>query len=401
MPSHPKAAAKKMRQPPDSPAAQAPSHGDSPRLHAIDGAPEPGGDRGLLLEELQRARDALKESEDRNRGIVETAVNAIITISERGVIESANSATERMFGWKIFELIGQNVSMLMPGPYREQHDGYLARYRQTGERKIIGIGREVVALRKDGTVFPVDLSVGEVMLPQGRVFTGIIRDITQRKELEQKILELSEEEQRRIGQDIHDDLCQQLAAIGCLAQVVQQKLRQAGSEDAANLSDIVRLVSQANARAREMSRGLVPVVLESEGLMSALGELASGTEKIFRVSCRFWCEKPVLVRDNKIAIQFYRIAQEAMGNAIKHSHADRIELSLFVEDDRIILRIRDNGVGIPDHAPGRGTGLGLLTMTHRAKMLGGTLKVGRDDFGGTEVWCSVPLNHSVENRNSP
>ncbi len=94
------------------------------------------------------------------------------------------------------------------------------------------------------------------------------------------------------------------------------------------MSEIVHLVSQANARAREMSRGLVPVVLESEGLMSALGELASGTEKIFRVSCRFWCDKPVLVRDNKTAVQLYRIAQEAMGNAIKHSHADRIELSL-------------------------------------------------------------------------
>ncbi|MCE9518071.1 MAG: PAS domain S-box protein [Verrucomicrobia bacterium] len=354
-----------------------------------------------LLAELNHTRDALRDSEERNRGIVETAVNAIITINERGIIESVNTATERMFGWTKEEMIGQNISMLMPEPYRGQHDSYLERYRRTGERKIIGIGRETVAVRKDGSVFPMDLSIGEVPLAGGRVFTGIIRDITERKDLEQKILELSEEEQRRIGQDIHDDLCQQLSAIGCLAQVVQQKLRHAGNEDAANLSEVVHLVSQANARAREMSRGLVPVVLESEGLMSALGELTNGTEKIFRVSCRFWCDKPVLVRDNKIAVQLYRIAQEAMGNAIKHSHADRIELSLSAADGQIVLRIRDNGVGIPDHAPGRGTGLGLLTMTHRAKMLGGRLTVGPDETGGTEVVCSVPLIEPTSKPSAP
>lgn len=357
---------------------------------AVEKAPGNPGADGDLFAELQRAQEALRESEERNRGIVETAVNAIVTISERGVIESVNSATERMFGWTREEMIGKNVSMLMPGPYRDQHDGYLDRYLKTGERKVIGVGRETVAMRKDGSVFPVDLSVGEVPLPGRRVFTGIIRDITERKQLEQKILELSEEEQRRIGQDIHDDLCQQLAAIGCLAQVVQQKLRQGGSDAADNMGEIVHLVSQANARAREMARGLIPVVLESEGLMSALSELAGGTEKIFRVSCRFWCDKPVLVRDNKAAVQLYRIVQEAVGNAIKHSHADRIEIVLSLSDGNIVLRIRDNGMGIPDHAPGRGTGLGLLTMTHRAKMLGGRLRVGPDEFGGTEVVCTIP-----------
>lgn len=364
---------------------------ETARVVDMSGAPVEHEDLHALLAQLQRARDALRESEERNRGIVETAVNAIITINERGIIESANSATERMFGWTRAELIGKNVSVLMPGPYREKHDSYIQRYLRTGERKIIGIGRETIAMRKDGSVFPVDLSVGEVQLAHGRVFTGIIRDITERKDLEQKILELSEEEQRRIGQDIHDDLCQQLAAVGCLAQVVLQKLRHEGSSHEVQLSEVVHLVSQANARAREMSRGLVPVVLESEGLMSALGELAGGTEKIFRVSCRFWCDRPVLVRDNKTAVQIYRIAQEAVGNAIKHSHADRIEIQLSAADGHLVLRIRDNGIGIPDHSPGRGTGLGLLTMTRRARMLGGRLKIGPDELGGTEVICTVPI----------
>ncbi|MEI6533821.1 MAG: PAS domain S-box protein [Verrucomicrobiaceae bacterium] len=343
------------------------------------------------MTELEQTREALHESEELHRGILNTAVNAIITISERGLIQTVNPATERMFGYRSEELIGQNVSILMPGPYREHHDGYLSRYRKTGEKKIIGIGREVVARRKDGSVFPVDLSVGEVLLTNSRVFTGIIRDISDRKDLEQKILDISEGEQQRIGQDIHDDLCQQLAAIGCLSQVVHQRLKQGGSGDARNMEEIMRLLSQANARAREMARGLVPVVLESEGLMSALAEMASGTEKVFRVSCPFRCERPVLLQDNKVATQLYRIAQEAVGNAIKHSHADRIEVSLSASADKIILRIRDNGIGIPDHAPGRGTGLGLLTMSHRARMIGGNVTVEPDPYGGTEVQCVIPM----------
>jgi PAS domain S-box-containing protein len=358
---------------------------------------EEGMHRGVLfvgrdITDMRKAREDLLAAQERNRGILETAVNAIITISEYGIIESVNPATERMFGYKAEEMIGQNIKMLMPGPYRDQHDGYMERYRRTGERKIIGIGREVLAQRKDGSVMPVDLSVGEVILPTGRIFTGIIRDITDRKMLEQEMIEISEKEQQRIGQDIHDDLCQQLAAISCLAQVVQQKLKKGGlAEDAESLAEIVRLTSQANTRAREMSRGLVPVTLESAGLMSALQELAASTQKVFRVKCRFAPDGQVLVDDNMTAMQLYRIAQEAVGNALKHSRATQIDISLAKEGDNFRLQVRDNGVGIPDHAPGEGTGMGLLTMTHRAKMLGGRLSVTPGRPSGTLVNCEVPL----------
>ena len=347
---------------------------------------------GRDVTDLQNVTDALRASEERNRGILETAVNAIITINERGIIESVNPATERLFGYAKDEMVGRNVSMLMPSPYRDQHDTYLHNYHRTGVAKIIGIGRETMAQRKDGTVFPADLSVGEVRLPQGKVFTGIIRDISDRKRLEQEILEISEKEQQRIGQDIHDDLCQQLAAISCLAQVVNQRLQTENNPEAQSMAEIVRLISQANTRARMMSRGLVPVVLDAGGLMSALSELATGTEKIFRISCRFWCEQPVLVDDNVVAVQLYRIAQEAVANALKHSGADRVEILLSIEDQAIRLRIRDNGIGFPEEIPHTaGSGMGLLTMTHRAKMLGGHLTVMPEPSGGTEVCCLLPV----------
>src|SRR5438105_1148533 len=149
---------------------------------------------------------ALQESEARMRAILQTAVDAIITIEERGIIESVNPAAEQMFGYEAAELIGKNVKVLMPSPYREEHDGYIANYCRTGRARIIGIGREVVGQRRDGTVFPMDLAVSEVRFGDKRLFTGFVRDLTDRKNLEQEVLNISDREQRRIGQDLHDGL---------------------------------------------------------------------------------------------------------------------------------------------------------------------------------------------------
>lgn len=339
---------------------------------------------------ITELKDALQASEQRAAAIVETAVNAIITIDENCIIETANSATERLFGYQRSEIIGQNIRMLMPQPYRDRHDGYVANYLKTGEKRIIGIGREVVAQRKDGSVFPIDLSVGEAMLPSGRrIFTGIIRDLTERKELEDRILHISEQEQARIGQDIHDDLCQQLAAIGCLVKVAQNSLVKTGCPEAASLDEVVKLISKANSRARETARGLMPVVIDSGGLIAALHELVESTARAYQIQCDLIYDNPVHVADNKISIQLFRIAQEAVSNAVKHGQASRVDIRIARQSGNLVLTVRDNGVGIPDQ-PIRGTGMGLLTMSHRAQMMGGTFSVTPRPTGGTQVTCSVP-----------
>ncbi|HEX8820240.1 MAG TPA: PAS domain S-box protein, partial [Archangium sp.] len=133
----------------------------------------------------KRAEQELRETTQRLQAILQTAVDGIITIDERGLIHSVNPATERLFGYAPAELLGQNIRILMPEPYRAEHDGYMDHYLRTGERKVIGIGREVRGRRKDGSVFPMELSVSETLLPQGRLFTGIVRDITARKRAEQ------------------------------------------------------------------------------------------------------------------------------------------------------------------------------------------------------------------------
>jgi PAS domain S-box-containing protein len=139
------------------------------------------------ITDLKSAIDRLQESEARARAVLDTAVDAIITIDERGTMESANAAAEKVFGYRAAELVGQNVKMLMPSPYREEHDQYLANYLRTGQRRIIGIGREVTGQRKDGSTFPMELAVSEVRLAGRRLFTGFVRDITRRKQADEQL----------------------------------------------------------------------------------------------------------------------------------------------------------------------------------------------------------------------
>ena len=205
-----------------------------------------------VIVEHQQAEKSLRDREARLRAIIDTAVDAIITIDERGLIQSTNPATEKMFGYTTTELIGQNVSTLMPSPYREEHDGYLMRYLQTGVKRIIGIGREVSGRRKDGTVFPVELAVSEMHADGGR-FTGILHDATRRKELEREILEIADLEQERIGQDLHDNVGQELTALGLLTDALLESIREHSPADL----DLTRKISQGlRALARASSSDL-------------------------------------------------------------------------------------------------------------------------------------------------
>lgn len=335
---------------------------------------------------------ALSESEERMRAILETAVEGIMTIDDRGIVESMNRAGEQIFGYQAAEIIGKNVNILMPSPFREHHDSYLAAYLRTGQAKIIGIGREVVGQRKDGSTFPMDLSVSEVRLSSRRLFTGFVRDLTERKRLEAEVLEISDREQRRIGQDLHDGLGQHLAGIELMSQVLEQRLAGARSKEAGQLAPEAAKISlhvrEAISQARALARGLSPVVVESEGLMAALQQLADGASRMFRIQCEFDCDPPVLVTDHTVATHLYRIAQEAVSNAVKHGKTKAAQIRLRASGERIVLVIRDKGTGIPDRLPA-GKGMGLRIMQYRAGIIGGSVVIQRHPEGGTSVTCSV------------
>ena len=335
---------------------------------------------------------ALGDRDARLHAILQTAVEGIITISERGVIESFNLSSEKMFGYQATEVIGQNVNVLMPSPHHAQHDTYLSNYRHTGHAQIIGIGREVTGRRKNGEIFPMDLSVSEVKLADRRIFTGFIRDITERKRLEREILEISEREQRRIGHDLHDGLCQHLAGIELMSQVLAQKLERRSKDGSERAGEIAKNMRETISHTRALARGLSPVTLEAEGLMTALNELAWNTEKIFRVNCRFQCDPPVPVRDQAVATHLFRIAQEAVSNAIRHGKTVRnLTITLQAASDRLELSVSDDGAGFPATASvAKGTGMGLRIMQSRTGMIGGSLAMGANPGGGTRITISAP-----------
>jgi PAS domain S-box-containing protein len=235
--------------------------------------------------------------------------------------------------------------------------------------------------------------IGPAKDKNGRIthWLVILRDITERKRLEKEILEISDREQRRIGQDLHDGLCQQLAGIELMSQVLEQKLTVRSPSDAKQAGEIAGHVRNAIGQTRLLARGLSPVTLESEGLMSALLEMAGNTEKIFGVACKFKCTPPVLVKDQAVATHLFRIAQEAVSNAIKHGKATQIEIELkAMPRDTITLTATDNGSGFPKIAP-KQKGMGLQIMKSRAGMIGGTLVVENSPGGGVKVVCSVAL----------
>jgi PAS domain S-box-containing protein len=348
---------------------------------------------GAMIRDHRAAR-ALREGEARMRAIVDTAVDAIITIDERGNMDSINRAACTMFGYGVDELRGRNVRMLMPEPYRGEHDGYLAAYLRTGRKRIIGIGREVVGLRKDGVTFPIDLAVSEFHVGDRRMFTGLIRDLTERRRLEREILAAGAQEQRRIGHDLHDGLCQQLAGCAFALEVLGQKLEARRAPETPNIRKVSELVDQAITQARALAHGLQPVTLEAAGLTIALRDLAAKAESMFGVTCMFVSDAPVLVHDNTVATHLYRIAQEAISNAVKHGRPRTVVIDLAAGHGQLRLTIGDDGVGLGNAAPGGrggGKGIGLQTMVYRARTIGGTLDVRPGERGGTIVICTVPL----------
>jgi PAS domain S-box-containing protein len=219
---------------------------------------------------------------------------------------------------------------------------------------------------------------------------GIARDVTERRRLEKEILDVSTREQRRIGHDLHDGVCQQLAGISCLADTLADKLDEQGRPEAAEAHKLTDLISQANKQTRSVARGLFPVQLEENGLVSALEELVENAGTLFNTRCEFRCDTPVTVSDHTAAHHLYFIAQEAIVNAVKHGKAGLIEVRLAAEGGQgYVLTVQDNGTGLAS-PPAKSRGMGVAIMKYRARMIGAEVQVRLRAGGGTEVvcWCA-------------
>jgi two-component system CheB/CheR fusion protein len=334
----------------------------------------------------------LRDSNQRLATILATAAEGVITFAADRTIDSFNRAAERIFGYAAAEVLGRKVDALIPAPYPAEQAGRFADYLAPGAGKAAG-PRRVLGRRKDGSTFPMELSVSEMR--DGRaLYTVIVRDVSESLALEREVLEVAAAEQRRIGQDLHDSVGQELTGLGLMAEGLAEALPDKSQPAAQAAQKIADAVRRALKQVRALSRGLTPVEVDAEGLMLALAELAERTRDTSPApagsgpgrNCTFVCEEPVLVEDTRTATHLYHIAQEAVANALKHSQARKIEIRLAADERSLTLSVRDDGVGPPER-PDDSRGMGLKIMGYRAGLIGATLSVAPAPGGGTVVRC--------------
>jgi len=344
------------------------------------------------IQQLKEVEQELEENKVKAENILETTVDGIVTSDEEGRILSFNQAASDIFGYTEEEIVGKKVSILMPEPHASKHNQYMKYYRDTGKPKVIGLRRELTGKRKDGTIFPLELSVSEVKWDDSKLFTAVINDITERRRLEREILRVSEEARKRLGQDLHDGLGQMLTGIGLISQNLARKLKSNAIPGADEIQEISDMIKEADEYAKSLAHGLIHVDVE-EGINQALMQLCKQAQKFFQVNCNFVSDFNSDIYNSMTKTNLYRIAQEAISNAVKHGKAENIEVLLSNENGIVKLEIIDDGVGFSkttNRNPKKG--MGVRIMGYRSNVMSGNLDIEEID-NRTHVICSIPIDN--------
>jgi PAS domain S-box-containing protein len=355
----------------------------------------------------KQAEDARRQIEEQYRTVVETAIDAVVSIDENSQIIFANPATSKLFGYDLAELIGLSLTMLMPEYFRGLHKASLQRYLDTGQRHMNWQGVELIGLRKNGGAFPVEISFGETTKQGHRIFTGFIRDITERKQAEAELRHLSghllwlqDEERRRIARELHDSTGQDLVALATTLGQLRDSVPPGARKPRKLLSESMALADRCIREVRTLSYVLHPPALDHSGLEDAIRDYVSGFIKRsgIQVDLELSAHLGRMPRDIELAL--FRVVQESLTNIQRHSGSQQARIRIHRNSD-LTLEISDRGRGFSADASRRKNiprfefGVGIPSMQERVKLIGGRLDIDSGSHG-TTVRVTIPLENAHE-----
>lgn len=339
--------------------------------------------RALTVVERERklaaAGEAIRRREERHQKIIQTARDGFARFDGAGDLLEVNGAFCELLGYGPEELLGKSLFDGDSPPFnlevREQveqlkHEPFARCFTRLTRRDRAHVEVEVSMRADDGEVF------------------CFLHDLSEQRRLEREVLEISEEERRRFGRELHDGLGQQLTAIELMSHTLARELKRAAAPLAKYAEQIARSARHAITDTRLLAHGLAPVALEKDGLMAALNDLTN-LVRAAGVQCKFDCTKPVSIPDPSVATQLFRIAQEAVNNALTHANAHQIVLRLEDRSECVELSVEDDGRGFP-RTPSKKAGMGLQVMHYRAGLIGGLLRVDSRPRTGVRIVCSLP-----------
>jgi PAS domain S-box-containing protein len=337
------------------------------------------------MDQRREVEDALRASEARYRSVMEAAPDPIVVYDMNGRVTYFNPAFTRTFGYELADCLGKKMDHFVPPENWEETHSMISAVIANETLSSIPTRRYT----KSGKTVEVTVSGATYRNRNGDLDGSVIilRDVTKSRKLEIQMMEIGDQVRRRIGQDLHDDLCPHLIGIQGLSTVLTENLREIASPSLSLAEKVVELNQSAIEKSRRLARGLCPVHLVAHGLFVALVDIARHTESVFNLACRMEGDEQVVVADNTVATHLYYIAQEAVQNTVKHAHASRIVISLTEGQSRIYLSISDNGKGMPRHL--ESSGIGLQIMQYRANIIGAVFKIVSPSEAGTTIHVSL------------
>lgn len=335
-------------------------------------------------------------------GVLDSAMDAIITVNEQQRIVLYNRAAEKIFGWSSEQALGQPLDRLIPERFRASHGEHIRRFGMTGvSSRRMGDGTVVYGRRANGEEFPMDASISQLETAKGKLFTAILRDVTERvRASEERSVfaaaahAIREEEKARVARELHDELAQTLTALKMDVVWLRDNAAAAPQSVAAKLGEMLDMLDRAVSSTRRIAADLRPLMLDDLGLLPAIEWLASSFSQRWGVACRLSVD-PVLELQEPYATAVFRIVQESLANVAKHAGASEVSVSLEREDGSVMLSVRDNGRGFSVSAPRRPNSLGLMGLHERAHLLKGSVAIDSAPGQGTCVKVRIPL-HGAE-----